>query len=103
MYHILEVPGSNFGLKTGYANLGFHCFVQYLLANPGIIPQIRTWTHFSMSFPIHYLLIIILPDPILSKLLTTALNKTKIIKQALSEPYFHMLKVYILNIKYSYW
>jgi len=55
-----------------------------------------------MSFPIHYLLIIILPDPILSKLLTTALNKTKIIKQALSEPYFHMLKVYILNIKYSY-
>jgi len=46
-----------------------------------------------MSFPIYYLLIILLPDPILSKLLTAALNKTKIITQALSEPYFHRLKV----------
>jgi hypothetical protein len=80
MYHILEVPVSNFSLKIGYADLGFHCFVQYLPENPGIIPQIRARTLFSMSFSIHYLLIMLLPDPILSKLLTAALHKTKIIK-----------------------
>jgi len=42
MYHNLEVPRLNFGLQTGYAHLGFHCFVQYLLENHAIIPQIRT-------------------------------------------------------------
>ena len=81
MYHNLEVPHSNFGLKTSYAHLVFHCFVYYFLENHRIIPQIMTRTHFSIFFPIHYLLIILLPDAILSVLLTAALNKTKIIKQ----------------------
>jgi hypothetical protein len=33
-----EAPGTNLGLETGYPDIGFSGFPQYIQANAGIIP-----------------------------------------------------------------
>jgi hypothetical protein len=55
------VQGSNLSQGTAYAKV-FHDFTQSS-ALPKTVPQIRAWPLLSTFFPIHYLIIIVPPDP----------------------------------------
>jgi hypothetical protein len=59
-----EAPGSNLSLETGYPDLGFCGFPQFLQVNAGIVPKIRPRPLLSTSFPIHNSLTTILFDAV---------------------------------------
>jgi hypothetical protein len=56
---VRKVPGSNFGLETGYTDLRFSCFSSSHQANSGIVGylKIRPQPLPSKFFPIRHLLI----------------------------------------------
>jgi hypothetical protein len=58
IFRILKVPGSNLGPEIGYPGWEFHGFLQSLQANAEKAPEIRPRQLPSISFPIHYSLII---------------------------------------------
>jgi len=70
----LEVPCSNSGLDPGYSDHFFVVFLS-LQANIKIITQIRLKTLPSITFQVHFSLMTIPFDALLSELLPASLKK----------------------------